>query len=136
MSSISFGRNEYAGVTPNAYLTGDDLSLRVTVNDEKLRDHGGVPNDGYEKAFALVPTREGGWKRVDLRFEGTGHDRGGNTYDSHGLRLDDVVGQGYSLDRVMTEGIAFGLEISGPHGSDPKTVWLQHQGDNYKPTSY
>lgn len=138
MSSISFGKWDYNdGASPNAYVSGDDLSLRVNVDDKKLRDATGRPNDGLEKAFALVPTRDGGWKRVDLSYESTWQDRGGGgPYDSHGLRIDNLANQGFSLDRVRTEGVAFGLEISGAHGSDPTTVWLQHFGDNHIPYVY
>ena len=133
MSSISFNRFEYSGASPNVYLGNNDLSLNMRVNDVSLRNITGREHDGLERPFALVPTTDGGWKRMDLEYISTYNDRGGSANDSYSLNLGNPTNADVSLDRLHNEGVAFGLEISGAHGSNPTTVWLQHYGDNYRP---
>ena len=37
-----------------------------------------------------------------------------------------------SLDDLRQKGVAFGIDISGPNGQNPSTIWLQGFDDNYK----
>jgi hypothetical protein len=108
-----------------------DVNLSVRVDDKKVRELG-VDHDGFEKVFALVPQKDGDWKRVDLQYGGSYGDRGGGgPYDNYSLSLSGWK-DNVSLDDLRNRGVAFGVEVSGAGGKDPSTVWLQGFDDNYK----
>lgn len=109
-----------------------NIALEVQVNDQKIRDLG-LEHDGYEKPFALVPTRDGSWKRVDLEYSGASYTRFGSSTpnDTYRKVLDGWTGD-VSLDDLRNKGVAFGIDVSGPNGQNSSTVWLQGFDDNYK----
>lgn len=113
------------------YRSGDQVQLSVRVKDDGVRAEG-VKHDGYEKVFALVPQRSGEWRRVDMSFSGVGYDRGGGgPTDYYRASLSGWT-DNVSLDDLRQKGVAFGLEVSGPHGEEQQTIWLQHRDDNFK----
>jgi len=114
------------------YHDNSNVALEVQVNDQKIRDLG-VEHDGYEKPFALVPTRAGSWKRVDLEFSGSSYTRFGPSTpnDTYRKLLNGWDGD-ISLDDLRQKGVAFGIDVSGRDGQNPSTIWLQGFDDNYK----
>ena len=121
-----------AGASGSVYMDNRGVELNVEVDDNKLRQEG-VAHDGYEKAFALLPTKDGGWERVDLSYSGSFTERGGgDSMDTHTKFVDPMSDNNVSLDRLRDQGVAFGLDCTGPNG-EKTTVWLQNANDNYKP---
>ena len=109
-----------------------NISLEVQVNDQKIRDLG-VEHDGYEKPFALVPTRNGDWQRIDLQFSGSSYNRFGapSPNDTYRKVLDGWTSN-VNLDDLRQKGVAFGIDVAGPNGQNPSTIWLQGFNVNYK----
>lgn len=108
------------------------VSLSVGVQDSNIRNQG-IPHDGMEKAFALVPQSNGEWKRYDLEYTGTSFSRGsvaGGT-DHFALVLDGWDGN-VKIEDLQQQGVAFGLEVKPSDKEPSETLWLQGWGDNYK----
>lgn len=130
-NDINIGRNQTAAsATVWAPSNNDTLQTSLLVSDIQLRQMG-IAHDGFEKPFVLIPTN-GEWKRHDLTYAGSSSNRGSSEiYDSYNLRLD-AASNGLNMPEVREKGVAFGLEVSGPNGSDAKTVWLQGPNENYR----
>jgi hypothetical protein len=120
-----------AVASPNVFKKpNDDVVVSVSVSDDEIRKQG-VTHDGYEKAFAMLQGSDGQWHRYELQYTGSWANRGGGgVRDNYSLV---IPGNEVSLDGLRKDGVAFGLEVSGPNGQDGATVWLQNFADNYKP---
>jgi hypothetical protein len=133
----------YATTTTPAAKKPKEVDLSVTVSDRALHQ---IPElagfDNMEKAFALVPTRnkknEVVWERVDIPFNHTSSDRGGNQYDVHSAVIKTtskgavIVADGQKktvnikMDDLRKLGVAYGLK------TNTGEVWMQQKDDNFK----
>lgn len=135
--------NVYATTTTPAAKKPKEVQLSVTVNDRALQQMPELKGfDNMEKAFALVPTRnkknEIVWERVDIPFNHTASDRGGNRYDVHNATIKSttkgavIVADGQKktvtikMDDLRKLGVAYGLQ------TNTGEVWMQHRDDNYR----
>lgn len=124
--------NALAVARVNQYGPSDEVHLSVRVDEKKVRDAGIETSVRGDKAFAMVPTRDGQWKRVDLPFSGSHLDRsGGGPFDNYSIRLS-AEQDNVDVDDLRTKGVAFGLEVDRPNVPEPFTVWLQGPDENYK----
>lgn len=131
-NNINIGKTQGAA-TANVWVppSNDALNVGMSISDNRLRNMG-IETDGLEKPFVLVP-KNGEWKRYELQYGGSYSNRGSSEVrDTYNLRLD-LGNEHLSLNEVQRLGVAFGLDVTGPYGSNPTTVWLQGFEDNYRP---
>lgn len=135
--------NVSATTTTPAAKKPKEVQLSVTVNDRALHQ---IPElngfNNMEQAFALVPTRnkknEVVWERVDIPFNHTASDRGGNQYDVHNATIKTttrgavIVADGQKktvtikMDDLRKLGVAYGLK------TNTGEVWMQQKDDNFR----
>jgi hypothetical protein len=121
--------NPVANATVSLVTRLGNLEANLDVGDNQVRALG-IQDDGFEKPFALVPINDGSWKRLDMTYNATIKGR-----DYYGLEMGLLGANvpGLDFEAVRRQGVAFGIDVSGPNGADPTTLWLQSSGDNYKP---
>lgn len=129
MKSVILGHHsKAASARVSSWNLNTNVTLDVTVKDEEIRKMG-IAHDGYEKVFALVPSRkhQDKWERIELTHVG-----GGDNSDHYRFELNPWRDDNYRLEDLRQRGVAFGIEVSAGYGKDRTTLWLQKPGDDYK----
>ncbi|MBI5547645.1 MAG: hypothetical protein HY901_27500 [Deltaproteobacteria bacterium] len=113
--------------TPQFGKAQPTLELKSEVADTYLRSKIGKDFDGFEHVFALVPTKNGEWKRFDLNWDRStpSADARIRSTDQHSLTLGT---EQFDLEAAREHGVAFGVE------TNVGTFYLQDYGQNLKPS--